>query len=110
MTNAQIAQMLASLQAQMSQIAAATLPPPPVAQSEQARTWRPKMEVVLAPLPSDSEIWAEFESRDAAFEERARCASAQPGRVWRVLPECRDDGGAVISLVVSRPAREAVAA
>lgn len=109
MTNVQIAAMLASLQQQMAAIAAATLPPPPVVQSEQARTWRPSMDVVLDGLPDGSKVWAEFENRDAAFDERARLAAQDASRVYRVLPECRDDGGAIVSVLVSR-AREAVAA
>ena len=98
MTNAQIAAMLASLTAQMGAIAAATLPPPPVTQSAQARAWLPSISVVVG----DLSIVDIFNDRDAAFDARAHLAAQDASSIYRVLPECRDDSGVACSVVVAR--------
>ena len=105
MTNAQIATMLAALTAQMSQIAAATLPPAPVVQSAAARAWLPNIKVVVGDLL----VVDVYNDRDDAFNARASLAENDPAGVYRVLQECRDDSGIACSVVVVRP-REAVEA
>lgn len=109
MTNTQLAALIASLQAQITQIAGAVVPPPPVVQTAAARAWLPNINVVLAPVEKTSTVVDIFNNRDDAFDARARLAAQDIHSVYRVMPECRDDSGVACSVVVVR-AREAVAA
>lgn len=109
MTNVQIAAMLASLQSQMAAIAAATVPPAPVAQTAAARAWLPNINVILDSVKNTSTVVDIFNNRDDAFNARAFHAANDRDSVYRVMPECRDDSGVACSVVVVR-AREAVAA
>ncbi len=109
MTNTQVAALIASLQAQITQIAGAVVPPAPVPQSQAARDWRPNINVVLAPVAKTSTVVDLFNNRDDAFDARAVLAAQDPSRIYRVMPECRDDSGVACSVVVVRN-REAVAA
>ena len=111
MTNIQIAELFASLQAQITQIAGAVVPPPPVVQSAAARAWLPNINVILDPVLKTSTVVDIFNNRDDAFAARADLAAQDPSSVYRVMPECRDDSGVACSVVVVRArAREAVAA